>query len=133
MKRILAFLSAVLVLASCSKESEPQVQMAINEGAMRFGIAMQSEIGADDEVRVKIYKVENEEQKLVRRYEALSDVPKYLALLSGDYVAKVQVGERQIASFDERYFIGEQPFTVRDGEVTNVDVDCTPLGYERLL
>ena len=127
MKRILAFLSVVLVLASCSKESEPQVQMAVNEGAMRFGIAMQSEIGAEDDVRVKIYKVENEEQKLVRRYEALSDVPEYLALLSGDYVAKVQVGERQIASFDQRYFIGEKPFTVRDGEVTNVDVVCNLL------
>ncbi|MBR5853963.1 MAG: DUF4493 domain-containing protein [Alistipes sp.] len=127
MKRILAFLSAVLVLASCSKDIEPVVEMAINEGAMRFGIAMQSEIGAEDDVLVKIYKVEEEEQKLIRRYEALSDVPKYLVLLSGDYVAKVQVGERQIASFDQRYFIGEQPFTVTDGEVVDVEVVCNLL------
>lgn len=124
MKRILAFLSAVLILASCSKDIEPVVEMAINEGAMRFGVAMQAEIGAEDDVLVKIYKVENGEQKLIRRYEALSDIPEYLVLLSGDYVAKVQVGERQIASFDQRYFIGEQPFTVTDGEVTEVDVDC---------
>lgn len=124
MKRIFAFLSAVLVLASCSKDTEPVVEMAINEGAMRFGVAMQAEIGAEDDVLVKIYKVENGEQKLIRRYEALSDIPDYLVLLSGDYVAKVQVGERQIASFDQRYFIGEQPFTVTDGEVTEVDVEC---------
>lgn len=124
MKRILAFLSAVLILASCSKDTEPVVEMAINEGAMRFGVAMQAEIGAEDDVLVKIYKVENGEQKLIRRYEALSDIPEYLVLLSGDYVAKVQVGERQIASFDQRYFIGEQPFTVTDGEVVDVDVVC---------
>ena len=124
MKRIFAFLSAVLVLASCSKDTEPVVEMAINEGAMRFGVAMQAEIGAEDDVLVKIYKVENGEQKLIRRYEALSDIPDYLVLLSGDYVAKVQVGERQIASFDQRYFIGEESFTVTDGEVTEVDVEC---------
>ena len=124
MKRIFAFLSAVLVLASCSKDTEPVVEMAINEGAMRFGVAMQAEIGTEDDVLVKIYKDENGEQKLIRRYEALSDIPEYLVLLSGDYVAKVQVGERQIASFDQRYFIGEQPFTVTDGEVTEVDVEC---------
>lgn len=127
MKRILAFLSAVLILASCSKDTEPVVEMAINEGAMRFGVAMQAEIGAEDDVLVKIYKVENGEQKLIRRYEALSDIPDYLVLLSGDYVAKVQVGERQIASFDQRYFIGEQPFTVTDGEVVDVDVVCNLL------
>ena len=124
MKRIFAFLSAVLVLASCSKDTEPVVEMAINEGAMRFGVAMQAEIGAEDDVLVKIYKDENGEQKLIRRYEALSDIPDYLVLLSGDYVAKVQVGERQIASFDQRYFIGEESFTVTDGEVTEVDVEC---------
>ena len=124
MKRIFAFLSAVLVLASCSKDTEPVVEMAINEGAMRFGVAMQAEIGAEDDVLVKIYKVENGEQKLIRRYEALSDIPDYLVLLSGDYVAKVQVGERQIVSFDQRYFIGEESFTVTDGEVTEVDVEC---------
>ena len=124
MKRIFAFLSAVLVLASCSKDTEPVVEMAINEGAMRFGVAMQAEIGTEDDVLVKIYKDENGEQKLIRRYEALSDIPEYLVLLSGDYVAKVQVGERQIASFDQRYFIGEESFTVTDGEVTEVDVEC---------
>lgn len=124
MKRIFAFLSAVLVLASCSKDIEPVVEMAINEGAMRFGVAMQAEIGAEDDVLVKIYKVENGEQKLIRRYEALSDIPDYLVLLSGDYVAKVQVGERQIASFDQRYYLGEESFTVTDGEVTEVDVEC---------
>ena len=124
MKRIFAFLSAVLVLASCSKDTEPVVEMAINEGAMRFGVAMQAEIGTEDDVLVKIYKDENGEQKLIRRYEALSDIPDYLVLLSGDYVAKVQVGERQIASFDQRYFIGEESFTVTDGEVTEVDVEC---------
>ena len=124
MKRIFAFLSAVLVLASCSKDTEPVVEMAINEGAMRLGVAMQAEIGAEDDVLVKIYKVENGEQKLIRRYEALSDIPDYLVLLSGDYVAKVQVGERQIVSFDQRYYLGEQSFTVTDGEVTEVDVEC---------
>ena len=54
----------------------------------------------------------------------MSDVPEYLSLLNGEYVAKVQVGEKHIVSFDDKYYIGEQPFTIESGIVTPVTVDC---------
>ena len=91
---------------------------------MRLGVAMQADAALDQSVIVKIYKVEGEELNLVRRYDSLNDVPEYLSLLNGDYVAKVQVGEKRIASFDEKYYIGEQPFAIESGAVTPVIVDC---------
>ena len=124
MKKLLAVLSVVLVVASCSKDINSSVEMASGEGAMRFGVATSAEIAADDFVVVKIYKVEDGEQSLIRRYESLAAVPEYLALLEGDYVAKVQVGEKRAVSFDTKYYLGEQNFSIEPGVVTNVTVDC---------
>ena len=124
MKKIFAMLSAVLMLASCSNDTDTSVEMASGEGAMRFGIAMQADATIDQSVVVKIYKVEGEERNLVRRYDSLNDIPEYLSLVNGDYVAKVQVGEKHIVSFDEKFYIGEQSFTIESGVVTPVIVDC---------
>lgn len=100
------------------------VEMASSEGAARFGVALQQGVTADDTVVLKIYKVEGEELQLVRRYDNLADVPEYLSLLKGDYVAKVQVGEKQIVSYDKKYYAGEQSFTITEGAVATVTVDC---------
>ena len=113
-----------IAFVACSTEIDPAVDLTANEGAVRLGVAFQQSISADEEVVIKIYKVEGEEQNLVRRYTSLNDVPEYLALLAGEYVAKVQVGEKHIVSFDEKYYLGEQSFTVAAGNVTPVTVDC---------
>lgn len=123
MKKLLALLSVVLVVASCSKDIDSQVETNYTDGAVRLGVAMQSNI-ASEAVTVKIYKVENGEEMLVRRYTSLNDVPSSLALLEGDYVAKVQVGEKQVVSFDKRYYAGQQEFTIERGIETDVVVDC---------
>ena len=124
MKKIFAILSMAIAFVACSTEIDPAVDLTANEGAVRLGVAFQQSISADEEVVIKIYKVEGEEQNLVRRYTSLNDVPEYLALLTGEYVAKVQVGEKHIVSFDEKYYLGEQSFTVAAGNVTPVTVDC---------
>ena len=122
MKKIFALLSVVLVMASCSKDIDTQADMTA--GAMRFAIAAQSDVTAEDSVVIKIYKVENGEESLVRRYDSVNDVPDYLALLAGDYVAKVQVGQRHAVSFDTKCYYGESKFEVKSGATANVTVDC---------
>ena len=92
--------------------------------AMRFAIAAQSDVTAEDSVVIKIYKVENGEESLVRRYDSVNDVPDYLALLAGNYVAKVQVGQRHAVSFDTKCYYGESKFEVKSGATANVTVDC---------
>ena len=91
---------------------------------MRLGIALQQSISTEEDVVIKIYKVEGEEQNLVRRYTSLNDVPEHLALLAGDYVAMAQVGEKHIVSFDKKFYVGESSFTIQAGIVTDVTVDC---------
>ena len=126
MKKLLALLSVVLIAVSCSDNIDASIDVSQGEGAVRLGVVTRAELplDADATVVIKIYKVENEEQQLIRRYDNLADVPETLALLAGDYVAKVQVGEKQAISFDNKYYYGEQPFTVEAGVVTPVTVNC---------
>ena len=114
----------VLVVAACSKDIDASVEMATGEGAMRFALAAQSDITADDSVVIKIYKVDGEDESLIRRYDSVNDVPDYMSLLAGNYVAKVQVGQKRAVSFDEKYYYGESEFEVKPSEVAAVTVDC---------
>lgn len=123
MKKLLTLLSVVLVAVSCSDKIDSSIDVTPGDGVVRLGVATRAELSTIDAV-IKIYKVENEEQLLIRRYDSLGDVPEYLALLAGDYVAKVQVGEKRAVSFDDKYYYGEQEFSVEKNAVTNVTVDC---------
>ena len=124
MKKLFALLSVVLVAVSCSNDIDTSVELAQGEGAMRLGVAMPAALEGDTAVVIKIYKVENKEQQLIRRYDSMKDVPEYMALLAGDYVAKVQVGEKRAVSFNDKYYYGEAEFSVEKSVVTNVTVDC---------
>lgn len=125
MKKILSLLSLLLVMAACSTDKNfDDVYMATNEGAARLSIAQQSEALADQSVVVKIYQIVDGEENLVRRYTSMADVPSTINFLAGDYVAKVVVGDKRVATFDGKYYSGEQSFTVEAGIVTSVAVDC---------
>lgn len=125
MKKILSLLSLLLVMAACSTDkSFDDVILATNEGAARLSVAQQSEAIADQSVVVKIYQVVDGEENLVRRYTSMSDVPATINFLAGEYVAKVVVGDKRVATFDGKYYAGEQSFTIKAGEVTPVTVDC---------
>ena len=127
MKKLLALLSVVLIAVSCSDNIDSSIDVSQGEGAVRLGVVTRAESSTPDTdatVVIKIYKVVGEEQQLIRRYTSVNDVPETLALLAGDYVAKVQVGDKQAVSFDNKYYYGEAEFAVEAGIVTPVEVDC---------
>ena len=109
--------------------------MASGEGAMKFALAAGSSVTNDNTVTIKIYKKNQvadesgalvDEYQLVRRYNSANDVPDYLSLVAGSYKATVQVGERNVASFDQRNlcYYGEKFFDVKAKEVVGVEVKC---------
>lgn len=62
---------------------------------------------------------------LVRRYEGLDNVPAGgIPLYSGSYVAEAWAGDSVPASFDDRWFKGREPFDIRAGQTTNVNIVC---------
>lgn len=122
-------MGAVLVLASCSNDKDiySGVQSA-TEGAVKMSVALAADVAADQTISIKVYNESAEgERQLVRRYTSLADIPEYLTLLADSYIAVAEVGEKRVVSFDEKCYRGEQEFTVSNGNVANVTVDCSLL------
>lgn len=127
MKRILTYLLPLLALlsAACSKDAaEPDT--ARRTGTLKIDIsATRADTEGDydpmEHLAVRIY---NAEGGLLRKYTSVADIPQ-LALLAGNYRVSVEAGAVKEASFSERYFKGEENFTVTAGEVTPVEVKCT--------
>lgn len=117
--------AAAMMLTACSEENF-DVQ---GEGF----IALQTSINSDMEVVSRATTDElvascrvwiSSDKGLVRRYDALADVPASIPLVTGSYVAEAWAGDSVSASFDTRYFKGYQPFTVEAGQTAPVKLVC---------
>lgn len=66
----------------------------------------------------------NDEGGLLRKYTSKEALPERLELLAGTYRVAVEAGEEAPADFTKRLYKGEETFTVKPGETTNVAVVC---------
>lgn len=125
MKRLLIYLLPALLLASaCSKE--PTEDAAGGTGAMALQITttrtpQTGDYDPLDYLTVRIYKGTGE---LIRKYTSRADLPERLELLAGEYRIAVEAGESVPASFTQRFYKGEERFTVTAGQTTPVEVAC---------
>lgn len=117
-----------LLSAACSNQAEQNLDMGENEGVLALNINFENtraEVDADAAFVLKIYRYATDGSKeLVRRYNSLAEVPQYIWLVKDNYCAQVKVGEKILASFTDKYYIGEQDFTITAGSVENVTVKC---------
>lgn len=128
MKRLFTYLSAaaVLALAACSKDARGLDDDGTT-GTLSMTITTRSDAAnADydpmDHLVVRIY---NDQEKLIRKYTSKSDLPERLELIAGKYRVTVEAGESVAASFSQRFYKGEDTFTVSAGENTPAEVKCT--------
>ena len=70
---------------------------------------------------IEIYDSSN---SLIRSYVGVNSIPNPLTLLVGEYKVVVTAGESAPASFDKKFYKGEQAFTVKKSETTPVSVTC---------
>ena len=72
--------------------------------------------------RVRVYQG----NKLIRKYEGWGgEVESGITLASGDgYRVRVTAGDSVAASFECKYYVGEEPFVIAKGRQTEVDVTC---------
>lgn len=73
----------------------------------------------DQEIRIY-----NNDGKLLRHYTA-ETLPERLELLGGTYRASVEVGQQEPASFEKRFYTGEEEFSVTAGQASSVEVKCS--------
>lgn len=127
---IIALCCTLFAIVACSKEEltsgtgEGMGQLSMNILATRTGDTTYDPM---DHLTVRIF---NKEGGLLRKYSSKEAIPESLELLAGEYRVTVEAGERLIeatkggASFEVRYYQGEQTFTIAAGQSTSVEVLC---------
>ena len=115
------------MLAGCSKNDiDSQAgtgAVALHVSATRAGDDSAAP-SAYDPLAFQTIRIYNASDELLRRYTAAS-LPERLELLAGNYSVGVEVGEQVPASFEKKYYVGKQSFTVTAGQTAGVEVKCT--------
>lgn len=61
---------------------------------------------------------------VMRKYKGLSTIPASIKLSSGQYVCNAWTGDSIAASFDSKFYRGQQPFEIIENESTSVSMKC---------
>lgn len=61
---------------------------------------------------------------LLYKYKGVDNVPEEINMKSGNYVAEAWTGDSVPASFDKRFFKGRAPFSITQGNTSQVVVTC---------
>lgn len=132
MKATIKFLSlgflAAAALSSCNDYSALD---NAGEGLLKVNAS----INSDAEVKSRATLAEelsestmlwiSNSKGLVRRYDGLDNIPTGgIALYSGHYVAEAWAGDSVPASFEDRWFKGYEPFDIKAGQTTEVNIVC---------
>lgn len=132
MRKQTLYTAAALILAAgvagCSKNDIEQGAAGTGTVALSISATRANGESADgtssynplDYQTIRIYNASDE---LIRQYSA-SSLPERLELLAGSYSVNVEVGEQVPASFEKRFYVGKQPFSVTAKQPTSVEVKC---------
>lgn len=128
MKRYISYfavLLAVLLGAACSKDdSVAGSDNRTGVMAMTVSTRQTADTGEYDPLQHQTVYIYNDEDGLLRKYTSKEACPERLELLAGTYRVAVEAGEEVPADFTKRLYKGEEKFTVKPGETTNVTVVC---------
>lgn len=92
--------------------------------AMTVSTRQTADTGEYDPLQHQTVYIYNDEGGLLRKYTSKEALPERLELLAGTYRVAVEAGEEAPADFTKRLYKGEETFTVKPGETTNVAVVC---------
>lgn len=116
---------AVLLGAACSKDdSAAGSDNRTGVMAMTVSTRQTADTGEYDPLQHQTVYIYNDEGGLLRKYTSKEACPERLELLAGTYRVAVEAGEEAPADFTKRLYKGEETFTVKPGETTNVAVVC---------
>lgn len=98
------------------------------EGTLRMQLVVNSDLTRaavdDDDLRAGCTVYISGNSGLMYKYQGLENVPEVLNLKSGNYTAEAWTGDSVTASFDKRFFRGFQPFSITQGNNTQVVLTC---------
>lgn len=127
--RIVIICMSLLYLGACKEDRD----IAGEQGTLQLSVGMSDKITVasrtlsseeqtqlEQACKVRIYN----ETSLVRKYEGADNVPSSIPLMSGTYSVRVTAGDSVAASFYQRFFEGNEEFTITKGQQSPVEVKC---------
>lgn len=125
--------TALTCVSFCLGACKEDRDIAGEQGTLQLSIGMSDKITVasrtlsseeqtqlEQACKVRIYN----ETSLVRKYEGTDNVPSSIPLMSGTYSVRVTAGDSVAASFDQRFFEGNEEFTITKGQQSPVEVKC---------
>lgn len=124
---------ALTCMSFCMGACKEDIDIAGEQGTLQLSVGM------SDKITVASRTLSNEEQtqlkqackvriynetSLVRKYEGTDNVPSSIPLMSGTYSVRVTAGDSVAASFYQRFFEGNEEFTITKGQQSPVEVKC---------
>lgn len=128
MKRIFNIIlcAGLLALASCANnrnvDAGTESTQTGDKGAVTLNVDSRAVTDTTLEYVLRIYQKGADKNMLVRRYTSSEELPPYIWLVAGNYVATIECGKPEAASFDNSYYYGESDFTIEGGKTTQVDL-----------
>lgn len=132
-KKIFSYMTlAAMTVAGLSSCSDEQT-LAVGEGTMFISTRVNSDIRVEsraegevsDELAASTKVWVYSEEGVVRKYNSMSELPaEGLKLLTGNYTIKAWAGKLSYASFNDRWFEGQEDVVIEAGKTTSVTVDC---------
>lgn len=128
MRNLSLILFSILLIAACKQEDRFDSQGVLslsssyNEETIvdtRSGLSEEEQETLKNNSKVRIYKG----GKLILKYMSWSEMPSEIFLPEGnDYKARVSTGDSVLASFTDKTYEGNEPFTITKGSKTDVEV-----------
>lgn len=125
--------TALTCVSFCLGACKEDRDIAGEQGTLQLSVGMSDKITVasrtlsseeqtqlEQACKVRIYN----ETSLVRKYEGTDNVPFSIPLMSGTYSVRVTAGDSVAASFDQRFFEGNEEFTITKGQQSPVEVKC---------
>lgn len=125
--------TALTCVSFCLGACKEDRDIAGEQGTLQLSVGMSDKITVasrtlsseeqtqlEQACKVRIYN----ETSLVRKYEGTDNVPSSIPLMSGTYSVRVTAGDSVAASFGQRFFEGNEEFTITKGQQSPVEVKC---------
>ncbi|MDE5706765.1 MAG: DUF4493 domain-containing protein [Alistipes sp.] len=113
MKKFITYILAGIIALSAAACAQSDVDGGMeNMGTLQLNLGLSNATrseGYDALARstMRIYKLEEGEEVLIRKYTPATEVPSHLYLVAGQYRVKVQAGDQSNATFTNKSYYGE--------------------------
>ena len=114
MKKILKYISLLagvaFLTAACSQsdiDGNASEEMGTLRLSVNIGGSRADAYNALDRSIMRVYKIENGEEKLIRKYQPATEAPGDFYLVAGSYRIKVEAGDQSQATFTNKSYYGE--------------------------